>query len=617
MIEEDLDLLPPAVDVERRPDGTLVLRSPVALAPCEHNLGRFLYQWAKAAPERSFVAERIDDDRAWRHLTYRAALDDAQRIGQALLDRGLHGERPVMVLSGNSVNFARLMLAAMLAGIPLVPVSPAYSLLSRDYARLRHVVERVRPGLIYVEDASAFAAALQALALSDVEVVAAHGSQRPVAASAFDELLREPPGLQFHDAFARIDGDTIVRILFTSGSTGMPKGVINTQRMLCSNQQAIAQLWPFLAERPPVIVDWLPWNHTFGSCHNFNMMLRSGGTIYIDAGKPIPGMIEQTVENLRECSPTLYFNVPAGYQALLPHLEDDRTLREHFFGNLDIIFYAAASLPQATWERIEHLSRSTLGYALPMLSAWGATETAPLATSTYTSSSRTGAIGLPIPGTAIKMVPHDDRYELRVQGPNVFPGYWREPEKTKAAFDAEGFYRIGDAGALADPASPAEGIVFRGRIAEEFKLGTGTWVVVGTLRIAVIEACAPLVQDVVVCGHDRDAIGLLVSANVKGCSSVCDDLDCDATLVDAAESRCAYEQLRRRLHQYNVDHPASSTRIARVLFLTTHLSIDAGEITDKGYINQSGVLRQRADLVERLYGDSSDVLVVEPLEVEG
>jgi feruloyl-CoA synthase len=327
--------------------------------------------------------------------------------------------------------------------------------------------------------------------------------------------------------------------------------------------------------------------------------------------------MEQTVANLRECSPTLYFNVPAGYQTLLAYLEEDRALRESFFRNLDMIFYAAASLPQVTWERIERLSRSTLGYELPMLSAWGATETAPLATSTYTSSSRAGAIGLPIPGTAIKMVPHDDRYELRVQGPNVFPGYWREPDKTRAAFDEEGFYRIGDAGALADPTSPVEGIVFRGRTAEEFKLGTGTWVVVGTLRIAVIEACAPLLQDVVVCGHDRDEIGLLVIPNMMGCRSVCHDLDADATLADAAESRCVHECLQRRLHCYNVDHPASSTRIARVLFLTTPLSIDAGEITDKGYINQSGVLRQRADLVERLYANDSDVMVVEPLEVEG
>ncbi len=617
MIEKDLDLLASAVDVERRPDGTLVLRSPVELAPCEHNLGRFLYQWAKAAPERIFVAERSGDDQAWRRLTYRAALDDAQRIGQALLDQGLNGERPVMVLSGNSVNFARLMLGAMLAGIPLVPVSPAYSLLSKDHARLKHVVALVRPGLIYVEDSRMFTPALQAIACSDVEIVAARKTQGPIAASAFDELLGAPPGRALHDAFERIDGDTIVKILFTSGSTGMPKGVINTQRMLCSNQQAISQLWAFLAERPPVIVDWLPWNHTFGSCHNFNMMLRNGGTIHIDAGKPTPGMIEQTVANLRECSPTLYFNVPAGYQALLAYLEEDQALREGFFRNLDIIFYAAASLPQVIWERIEHLSRSTLGYKLPMLSAWGATETAPLATSTYTSSNRAGAIGQPIPGTAIKMVPHDDRYELRVQGPNVFPGYWREPEKTKAAFDAEGFYRIGDAGVLADPTSPVEGIVFRGRTAEEFKLGTRTWVVVGTLRVAVIEACAPLLQDVVVCGHDRDEIGLLVIPNVNGCRSVCRDLGCDATLADAAESRCVRDRLQSRLHRYNGDHPASSTRIARVLFLTTPLSIDAGEITDKGYINQSGVLRQRSDLVERLHSDNSDVMVVEPLEVEG
>ncbi len=659
--ERPLSLAPP--DVERRalPGGGLVLRSRRELGPYPRCLGDLLAGAAAAVPERLFLAERAPG--GWRRLTYGAALQAVERLAGALLDRGLGEERPVAILSDNGIDNALLQLAAMHAGIPVAPVSPAYSLQSRDHAKLRTVLGQLRPGLIYAEDGAAYEAALAVAAAaatwthtapwshpaplahptSAARVVAPAvgaacgvggamarggvpeivvginpprqaasglGAAGRAAATAFDELLASPSGAAVAARFAAVGPDTVAKILFTSGSTGVPKGVVNTQRMLCSNQEAIALGWPFLAERPPVIVDWLPWSHTFGGNHNFNMILRHRGTLYIDRGKPAPGAIETTVRNLREVPSTLHFNVPRAYDMLLPHLERDAALRDCFFGDLDAIFYAAAALPQHVWEKLERLAVAAAGRRITMLSGWGLTETAPSATQVHFPIERAGVIGTPVPGTEIKLAPVGDKLEIRVRGPNVTPGYWRHPadaaEIAAAAFDDEGFLRTGDAGRLADPLDPSRGLLFEGRIAENFKLTSGTWVHTGELRVQLIAACAPVVQDLVLTGHDRESIGLLVFPNPAGCRSLCPEAPDDAPLAELVRHPAVHAALRASLAAHNAANPATSRRVAGALLLAEPPSIDAGEITDKGYINQRAVLDRRAALVERLHADPAE-----------
>ena len=592
-----LAFAPPAVDAETLADGSLVLRSPLPLGDHPPKLGLLLEHWAQAEPERTFLAERAGE--GWREVSYRKALDAVRALAQALLARGLGPQRPVVILSDNGVDNGLLQLAAMHAGIPAVPVSPAYSLMSQDHAKLRHIFELVTPGLVFAADGARFANALDALDLDGIELVVSANPPAGLAATPFGDLLATPPGAEVDAAFASVGPDSVAKILFTSGSTGMPKGVINTQRMLCSNQQAIAQLWPFLAERPPVVVDWLPWNHTFGGNHNFNMVLRHGGTLYVDGGKPMPGLIETTVANLGAVAPTLYFNVPRGFDVLLPYLEQDTALRDRFFSNLDLIFYAGAALPQTLWERLEALSVAARGVRVPMVSAWGSTETAPMVTTVHFPLERAGVIGLPAPGSAVKMVPNGEKLELRVTGPNVTPGYWRRPDLTAQAFDQEGWYCIGDAGRLEDPAHPERGIVFDGRVAEDFKLLSGTWVHAGVLRVTAIAAGAPVIQDAVVTGHDRETVGLLIFPNLAGCRSLCPEAGDDVEAL----LRCpaVHARLREGFDAYNAAHGASSRRIARILLMAEPPNIDANEITDKGYINQGAVLARRAALVERLY----------------
>ena len=597
-----LAFAPPAVDAETLADGSLVLRSPLPLGDHPPKLGLLLEHWAQAEPQRTFLAERAGE--GWREVSYRAALDAVRALAQALLARGLGPQRPVVILSDNGVDNGLLQLAAMHVGIPAVPVSPAYSLMSQDHAKLRHIFELVTPGLVFAVDGARFANALDALDLDGIELVVSANPPAGLVATPFGDLLATPPGAEVDAAFAGVGPDSVAKILFTSGSTGMPKGVINTQRMLCSNQQAIAQLWPFLAERPPVVVDWLPWNHTFGGNHNFNMVLRHGGTLYVDGGKPMPGLIETTVANLGAVAPTLYFNVPRGFDVLLPYLEQDTALRDRFFSNLDLIFYAGAALPQKLWERLEALSVAARGVRVPMVSAWGSTETAPMVTTVHFPIERAGVIGLPAPGSAVKMVPNGEKLELRVTGPNVTPGYWRRPDLTAQAFDQEGWYCIGDAGRLEDPTHPERGIVFDGRVAEDFKLLSGTWVHAGVLRVTAIAAGAPVIQDAVVTGHDRETVGLLVFPNLAGCRSLCPEAgdDVDALL------RCpaVHARLREGFDAYNAAHGASSRRIARLLLMALPKHIAANEITDKGYINQGAVLARRAALVERLYAAGPD-----------
>lgn len=598
-----LELAPAEVTVTYHADGSLVLRSPHALADYPATLGERLRHWAAAAPERVFLGERAGP--GWRELTYAQVFAQVRRLGASLLARGLGPRRPLMVLSDNAVDAALLQLAALDVGVPVVPVSPAYSLVSQDLANLRHIAGQVRPGLVYAADGERFARALAAV--GDSPAVVSAGAR--AGQETFAELAAGTGDTSAAEAAHAATGpDTLAKILYTSGSTGLPKGVLNTQRMLCSNQQAISQSWPFLRTRPPALVDWLPWHHTFGGNHNFNMVLFHGGSLHIDDGKPAPGLIERTAENLRMRPPTLYFNVPRGFDVLLPLLERDPSLAAAFFSKLDLIFYAAAALPQHLWARLEALGRANRGAPVFMASAWGSTETSPLVTTVHYKIEHAGIIGLPAPGCELKLVPREGKLEMRVRGPNITPGYVQQPEQTRAAFDTDGFYKTGDAGRLADPLDPRKGIVFDGRVAEDFKLTSGTWVNVGAVRVAAIAAGSPVLQDAVVAGEGQADIGLLGFPNLAGCRAL-------AGLPEATlEELIALPEIRGRLAAglaaYNAEAGSSSRSVARVLLLTEPPALDAGEITDKGYINQRAVLTRRAGEVGRLYAEPEDPAVL-------
>ena len=584
-LQSSLRFAPPRVEIERRRDGTILLRSPLKLGKHARAVGEWLVRWGRETPERTFLAERTEG--AWRRLSYREALVLARRVAQGLLDRRLDASRPLVILSDNSIDHALLALGAMHVGVPVAPVSPAYSLMSKDFAKLKAIFELLRPGLVWTADPEKFAPALAAVRASTTPIT---------------ELLAEATS-KVDAAFERIGPDTVAKILFTSGSTGIPKGVINTQRMLTVNQEQYASVWPFLEDRPQVLVDWLPWNHTFGGNNNFGMMLRNGGTFHIDGGKPAPGLVETSMRNLKEIPPTIYFNVPRGFDLLMPFLEKDAELRANFFRNLDLMVYAGASLPQNLWERMQQLAVAERGARLPLISAWGSTETAPMATGVHYAVDRAGIIGLPVPGCEVKLVPAAGKLEARVKGPNVTPGYYGRDDLTKAAFDEEGYYRIGDALKFADPEKPELGLAFDGRIAEDFKLSTGTWVHVGATRVRLIAAGDPLVQDAVITGHERSEVGALVFLNAA------------AIKVRGLDDAGVRRHLRAALAKLAAEAGSgSSTHPVRALVMAEPLSIDANEITDKGYINQRAVLERRAASVEMLHADppASEVIVATP-----
>jgi feruloyl-CoA synthase len=618
-----INFAPAHVDILPQRDGSTILRSPQPLRPHEDNLGKVLRSQAENAPDRVFLGERAQT-KGWSTLSYAEAAEKVNAVSQALLDRGLKGllgekSSAILILSDNGIDNALLQLGAMQIGVISVPVSPMYSLASKDYAKLKYVFNLVSPGLIYARDGKQFEKALSALDLKGVKVVVSENPPSSIQATLFSEFVDTKPTPAVDASLHRLTPDTIVKILFTSGSTGLPKGVINTQRMLCANQESMRQAWPFLQDRPPVILDWLPWNHTFGGNHNFNMILINGGSLYIDNGKPMPGMIENTISNLKEISPTIYFNVPRGYDVLLPYLEEDEEARDSLFRNLDMIFYAAASLPQNLWERLEVLSIRSRGERVVMASGWGCTESSPTATLVHFPIDRAGVIGLPVPGVELKMVPVDGRTEMRIRGPNVMPGYWKDNETTQRAFDEEGFLSIGDAGKFADPNNPSKGLAFDGRLTENFKLMSGTWVNVGELRWTIVQACAPIVQDAVITGHDGNELGLLIFPNLKGCQSLCSE---DAGRLDP-ETLVKHSKIRsgllEKLQAYNRLYPGNSTRISRALFLTKPADSDANEINDKGYLNQRAVLDRRANLVEKLYAASSndsDVIIVTDIKTD-
>ena len=594
----------PSIVTERRADDSIIVKSRTPLQPAARCVGDWLEHWARVTPERIFLGERAGVEAPWTTVTYSEALRQVRSIAAWVLAQGLSAAHPLAVLSDNSIDHALLALGAMHAGVPVAAISPAYSLMSRDFDKLKSMMRLLEPGAIYVSGTKPFAAALSAIApLHRARIIS--GSATDDDAIPFRELASTPETHDVAKAFATVTPDTIAKFLFTSGSTGAPKAVINAQRMLTSSQQAKAQTWTFLDSATDlVILDWLPWSHTFGANHNFNLVLRNGGTLYIDGGKPAPGLFNTSLANLRSVVPTVYFNVPRGFDMLLAGLRSDDELRQKFFGGVKFAFYAAAALPQNLWDALEAMSIATVGRRLPLVSAWGSTETSPLATDCHFLAERSGNIGVPIPGTELKLVPSGDKLEVRVRGPNVMPGYWKAPELTAQAFDSEGFYLIGDAMKFADPARPELGLFFDGRVAEDFKLNSGTWVSVGMLRVAGIAALAPLAQDIVVAGHDGDEVRFLVFPNIPACRA-------HAGLPDGAavDEVIGHDRVRSAIGQclakLKAQSSHSSGHATRALLLAEPASVDGGEITDKAYINQRAVLARRADAVAQLNDNAS------------
>jgi feruloyl-CoA synthase len=534
-------------------------------------------------------------------VSYGEARAKADALADALLDLGLGPDKPLMVLSGNSVEHLLLSLGAYTAGIPVMPISVAYSLMSKDHERISAIAELTQPGLVFADDAAMFERALDTLAQTVPRALIARG--RRDGALTLAELWDRTPSSAVEEAYEAVGPDTIAKLLFTSGSTGAPKGVINTHQMLCANQAMLQQIWPFLSEEPPVLVDWLPWSHTFGANHNLNLVLFNGGTLYIDDGKPAPPLFPRTLAALNEIAPTVYFNVPAGFALLAPALERDRELARRFFDRLRFMFYAGAALPEALALRLRELAGRLADHEVPLTSSWGTTETAPAATSAHFPGPPIGCIGVPLPGSTIKLAPIGDKFEIRVSGPNVAPGYFRAPELATVAFDAEGFYCSGDAGKLVDEDEPNKGLLFDGRIAEDFKLLTGTWVTVGPLRLRLLSE-AKVLSDAVICGHNREFVGALGWVNQAEALGVC-GADGDVAL-DHPALRAHLSEALARLNA----GAGSAARIERLLLLVEPPSLDAGEITDKGYINQRACLACRAAEITRLYAEQLDPEVI-------
>jgi feruloyl-CoA synthase len=594
----------------RRDDGSTLIVSREALQPYPKRLtDRFLH-WAKAAPDRTLVAKRVHGG-DWRRVSYAEAERSARAIAQALLERGVSVEGPVAILSDNDIEHLLLALGAMLAGVPYASVSPAYSLVSQDYGKLRHILGQLTPGLVFASG-PAYAKAIAAVVPAGTPVVLTGGTLEGRASVPFAALLETVATPAVDAAHDRVGPETIAKFLFTSGSTKLPKGVINTQRMLCANQQMIAQCFPGLAEEPPVLVDWLPWNHTFGGNHNVGITLYHGGTLYIDEGKPTPALIGETLRNLREIAPTIYFNVPKGFEEIANALENDAVLRKTFFSRVRMFFFAGAGLAQPVWDKLDRLAEQECGERIRMLTGLGMTETAPFAICANAHEVKSGHIGLPAPGLELKLVPSGDKMEVRYRGPNVTPGYWRAPEQTAEHFDEEGFYCSGDAAKPMDAAAPERGFVFDGRIAEDFKLSTGTFVSVGPLRAAIIAAGDPLVQDVVITGINRSDVGILLFMRLDACRDYVGlPGNAPAHIVLGHEHLRAF--LQRLVDTLHSRGTGSATRIARALVLAEPPSIDRGEITDKGSINQRAVLTHRdADVVRMYIGRDRDVILPRP-----
>lgn len=587
------------VDVTQDKNGNMRVRTRQDLGAYPLRMTDKLTYWAEKTPDTTFMAKR-DHTGAWVRISYAQALQLAKHIGQGLLNRNLSADRPVMILSGNDLEHAMVAMACQYVGIPYAPVSPAYSLISKDYAKLRHAMDLLTPGLVFAESGKAYTEAVDATAASDVELVVTHSPDNNRPTTLYAELAATPVTDAVEKAHRATGPGTIVKFLFTSGSTKMPKAVVNTQRMICSNLQMITQTFPFLAEEAPVLLDWLPWNHTFGGNHNVGIVLYNGGTMYIDDGKPTSDGMAVTLHNLKEIAPTIYFNVPIGWENIAHALEADPVLRKNYYSRIKMQFYSGAALAQPVWDKLHATAEKECGERIVMTCGLGMTETSPSALFVAQNEGRSGQIGIPTPGMEIKLVNNGDKQEIRYSGPNVTPGYWRSEEQTREAFDDEGFFCSGDAVKWYDPENYDMGFAFDGRVAEDFKLYTGTWVSVGPLRARILNEGAPYLQDVVLTGHDRKEVGILVFPHVEQCR-VLSGLGPDASYGDIAKSpqvRTFFEDMLERL---SATATGSASRITRAMILTSPPSFDKGEITDKGSINQRAVLKERADLVVTLY----------------
>jgi feruloyl-CoA synthase len=600
------------IELVKRDDGSMVLRSRVPLQAYPTHIPSLLHRWADERPEQTWIAQRRGPDDAWLHVTYVQARQTVDALTQALLDLGAGPDKPVAILSGNSIEHALMTMAAMQAGAPAAPVSPAYSLLSQDHVKLRHIFELVRPAVVMVQDGPSFAKALAALNLRGVTLVHVQRAPEGLDSRSYAELAATVPTPAVAAALAALTPDSVGKLLFTSGSTGMPKAVINTQRMMCANlAMSLQTRQPDADDEPPVVLDWLPWNHTMGGNATFHALLGHGGSFYIDEGRPLPGAFDTTLRNLHEVSPTTFSNVPAGYALLASALEQDEALARKFFARLKLLSYGGATLSDDLYRRMQALAVKYTGQRIVFFTGWGSTETAPTATSTYWETERVGLIGLPHPGVELKLVPAGPKYELRLRGVIVTPGYHRQPELTRAAFDEEGFYKIGDAGVFVDADDPSLGLIFAGRVVEDFKLESGTFVHVGTLRVAAIAAASPVIQDALVAGQDKAYVALLAWPNLMACRQLAGKPE--ATLEDLMREPVVRERVRAGLAAHNAAQSGSSQRIARVLLMSEPPSIDGNELTDKGYINQRAALQRRAAWVQQLYAEppGEDVIVIE------
>ncbi len=589
--------------MKRRPDGAFIIRPDEPLQDYPRVLTERLLYWARIAPDRALAAKRSPGG-PWRFLTYAEALRKVRSLGQAFLDRGLSAEKPVAILSENDLEHLLLMFAGQHVGVPTASIAPAYSLVSTDFAKLRHVMKILRPGMVFVASGEHYRRALESSVDPDTEVVFTEERISGRKSAWFDDLAATIPTAAVDAAHAAIGPDDVAKFLFSSGSTGLPKAVINTHRMICSNQQMILQGFHFLTEAPPIVVDWMPWNHTAGGNHNTGMTVYNGGTLYIDDGRPTTHGIVETVRNLREIAPTVYFNMPRGYDLLLAYFRDDRQLRENFFSRLKFMFYAGAALSQPLWDAYRKLMMETCGERVLMATGLGATETSPMALQCTWYCERAGVVGIPMPGVEAKLVPSGGKMEIRVKGPNVTPGYWRDPELTRNAFDEEGYYKFGDAVKFVDPEDINKGLLFDGRFAEDFKLASGTFVNVGPLRSRIIHWFAPYVIDAVITGHDKNFLGMMLVPNLEACRALATELPGDASPAEVLRNEAVTSKFTALLESFAALATGNSTLVERALLLEEPPSLDGGEITDKGSLNQRVILERRAALVEETHASN-------------